>query len=161
MKVLIKGAGDLATGIAYELWKSGYEILMTDIAIDAIMAKRNTGTRITDASMVIGIGPGFCAGQDCHYAIETKRGPHLGKIIRQGEAIPNTGIPGTVGGYTIERLLRATADGEMKPVATIGDVVVTKGMKIGDIDARIEEKLCYTISDKAHKIGRSVVKLLD
>ena len=59
------------------------------------------------------------------------------------------------------RLLRAAADGEMKPVATIGDVVVTKGMKIGDIDARIEEKLCYTISDKAHKIGRSVVKLLD
>ena len=113
-------------------------------------------------------------------------------MIREGSAIPNTGIPGNIGGYTVERLLKASADGIMHPVARIGDVVkkgqivarcgdepvyarlhgivrgmlqegvpVKKGLKIGDVDARIEEKLCYTISDKARKIGNGVAEAID
>lgn len=255
MKILIKGAGDLATGIAYELWLAGYQILMTeiempltvrrmvsfsrsvyegeaqveqakaifiksyeeaediwkenaipiivdekasvrtrynpDVLIDAIMAKKNLGTCMEDAPMVIGIGPGFEADKDCHCVIETQRGESLGQIIRKGCAIPNTGIPGEVGGYSKERLLRASADGVIEPKVQIGDVVekgqvvaltgtvpvcaemtgivrgmlqpgvvVKKGLKIGDVDARQDKKLCYTISDKARKIGKSVVEAL-
>ena len=187
MKILIRGAGDLATGIAAELWERGHQILMTDVAIpltvrrevafsravyeehavvegieavlaenfeeaetimatrkiavmvdekaevrkeylpdvlvDGIMAKKNLGTQISDAPLVIGIGPGFTAAGDCHFVIETQRGEHLGEVIRKGSAIPNTGIPGNIGGYTVERLLKASADGIMHPVARIGDVV--------------------------------------
>lgn len=256
MKILIRGAGDLASGIAAELWKRGHQILMTEAAVpltvrrevafsravyenravvegieavlaenfeqaeeimmaqkiavmvdeqaevrkkylpevlvDGIMAKKNLGTKISDAPLVIGVGPGFTAERDCHFVIETQRGAHLGEVIRKGSAIPNTGIPGKIAGYTIERLLKASSDGIMHPVAKIGDVVekgqivakcgnepvyaqlhgivrgmlqegvpVRKGLKIGDVDARIEEKLCYTISDKARKIGNGVAEGID
>lgn len=177
----------MATGIAYELWLDGHEILMTEIAaplsvrrnvcfsravyegeaqvegaravlvrslaegrramaegriavtvdgqaeirrvyrpdvlVDCIMAKRNTGTGISDAPLVVGIGPGFTAGTDCHCVIETSRGPELGRIIRRGSALPNTGIPGELGGYSTERLIRASAAGRMEPKAAIGDIV--------------------------------------
>ena len=253
MKILIKGAGDLATGIAARLHACGYKIVMTEIAvpltvrrsvafsravyegeaqvedvravlvrdlkgaekvleegriavivdetasireayqpevvIDAVMAKRNIGTCITDAPLVIGIGPGFTAGEDCHFVIETKRGHDLGRVIAKGCAIPDTGVPGEIGGYASERLIRAQADGIMEPCATIGDVVekgqkvaetgsaavyaemtgivrgmlqpgvrVTKGLKIGDIDARQCREYCETISDKARSIGGGVLE---
>lgn len=255
MKILIKGAGDLATGIAYRLYRAGYDVLMTEISIpttvrrsvafsrtvyekevevegvmgvlvscideinkvqesgkiaimidekalicqeyrpdvivDAIIAKTNLGTTMTDASLVIGIGPGFKAGLDCHAVIETMRGHFLGKVIWKGSAIPNTGIPGEIGGYTTERLLRATADGVFEPAAQIGDqvtkgqvvaysggeavtaqisgiirgllqprVIVTKGMKCGDIDARCQVEHCFTISDKARSIGGGVLEVI-
>lgn len=253
VKVLIKGAGDLASGIAYEFWLAGHQVFMTDIEIplavrrmvsfsravyegeaqvekakgilvhdlgealavmeaghiavivdekakireeygpdiliDSIMAKRNIGTHITDAPVVVGIGPGFTAGSDCHYVIETQRGPSLGHVIREGSAIPNTGIPGEIAGYTIERLIKASASGVIEPKVQIGDLVkkgetvamiggvpvyaqmsgivrgmlqkgvyVEKGLKIGDIDAREKKEYCYTISDKARKIGRGAME---
>lgn len=187
MKILIRGAGDLATGIAARLYRCGHEILMTeikepltvrrtvafsravyegharvedmeavlagdleearqiltrgdipvmvderagvretfcpDVLIDAIIAKKNTGTKITDAPFVIGAGPGFTAGKDCHCVIETKRGHTLGRLIWEGTAIPNTGVPGNVGGYTIERLLRAAGEGRIRPMVSIGSQV--------------------------------------
>lgn len=187
MKILIKGAGDLATGIASRLYGAGHTILMTeipvpltvrrtvalsravyenvatvegmtgcfaenrkaaerimaegdiavlsdpeascmewyrpDVVVDAILAKKNLGTKITDAPFVVAAGPGFTAGQDCHCVIETKRGHTLGTVIWDGTAIPNTGVPGEVGGYSTERLLRASGDGQMEPTASIGDYV--------------------------------------
>ena len=166
-RVLIKGSGDLASGIALRLHRAGFRILMTDIAVpttvrrtvafspavyqgrmqvedvtgvlcdsvkvaeteiqkgniaimvdekaecihefqpdvvvDAILAKRNLGTKITDAPFVVGVGPGFTAGEDCHCVVETKRGHYLGRCIWKGSAIPNTGIPGLIGGYGLER----------------------------------------------------------
>lgn len=187
MKILIKGAGDLATGIACRLRACGHDILMTEIAVpttvrrtvafsaavyegsaevegitavlvrnideacnaftrgsiavivdenasiiseyrpdvlvDAILAKRNLGTRKDDAPLVIGVGPGFEAGTDCDCVIETKRGHYLGRVIREGSAFPNTGIPGDVGGYSIERIIRAEAAGEFHPLHMIGDFV--------------------------------------
>ena len=252
MKILIKGAGDLATGIASRLYSAGHQIMMTDIAVpltvrrlvafsravyegeavvedmtarlaknqqeaekimeqgdipvlvdpkaecvewfqpdvivDAILAKRNLGTKITDAPFVIGVGPGFTAGEDCNCVVETKRGHTLGNVIWDGSAIPNTGVPGNVGGYSIERLIKASADGVIEPKAVIGDLVrkgqivaitggepvyalmdgivrgmlqpgvkVTKGLKIGDIDARAKQEHCRTISDKARAIGGGVL----
>ncbi|KMZ53522.1 selenium-dependent molybdenum cofactor biosynthesis protein YqeB [Dorea sp. D27] len=187
MNVLIKGAGDLATGIAYELHLQGHRIMMTeravpltvrrtvamsravydgratvegmtgvcvrnmkeaagvmdngdvavivdeaadirkeyrpDVLVDAILAKRNTGTSLEDAPLVIAAGPGFTAGVDCHCVIETKRGDTLGRVIWEGNAIPNTGVPGEVGGYSRERLIQAAGDGAMEPKAAIGDRV--------------------------------------
>ncbi len=203
MKILIRGAGDLATGIVSRLYNAGYrEIVMTekavpltvrrtvalsravyegraevenltgilatdindvkfiisqgnipimidekgeimnvfkpDVLIDAIIAKKNLGTAIDMAPLVIGVGPGFNAGIDCNYVVETKRGHYLGSVIRTGMAIPNTGIPGDIGGYTIERLIKASADGVMEPLVEIGDVV-----EKGDIVARTGGKAVY------------------
>lgn len=94
-----------------------------EVLVDGIMAKRNTGTKITDAPLVIALGPGFTAGLDCHAVIETMRGPELGHVITDGSAQANTGIPGDIAGCTRERLLRASGDGKMKPIAQIGDIV--------------------------------------
>ena len=187
MLVLIKGAGDLATGTAVRLYRAGIPVVMTEVArptavrrtvafsqcmydgaaqvegisarraedagaarralergevpvlcdpeaailmelpfdgvVDAILAKRNLGTNITDAPIVLALGPGFTAGVDCHGVVETQRGHDLGRLILSGSAAPNTGVPGNVGGYTVERLIRAPADGLFEPLAAIGDQV--------------------------------------
>lgn len=183
MLVLIRGAGDLASGIALRLHRSGMRVVMTDLSqptairrtvsfsqaivhgettvedvtarlatvemvpailkrgeipvladpdcrcremlkpdvlVDAILAKRNLGTTIHDAPAVIGVGPGFTAGEDCHAVVETMRGHYLGRVIRQGSAIPNTNIPGLIGGYAGERVLRAPADGIFRQKLDIG-----------------------------------------
>lgn len=196
MIVLIKGAGDLATGVAHRLKKCGFDIVMTeisepttvrrtvafsqavydnnaevegikatlasgikeikhilkqgniavivdekaeiikefkpDVVVDAIVAKENLGTDINDASIVIALGPGFTADVDCNCVIETQRGHYLGKAIYDGSAIPNSGVPGNIGGYTNERIIRATNDGKILPISKIGDYV-----KKGDVVAYI------------------------
>lgn len=184
MLALIRGAGDIATGIALRLYRSGIDIAMTDLArptairrtvafseaivhgetrvedvtarlaanadearaliaegsipvlvdpdcecraalcpdvlVDAILAKRNLGTRITNAPVVIGVGPGFTAGEDCHAVVETMRGHTLGRVIYKGSALPNTNIPGLIGGFAGERVLRAPADGIFRAALEIG-----------------------------------------
>lgn len=196
MLVLIRGAGDIASGIAWRLWHAQQNIVMTDlpqptairrtvafstaleqghmtiegvdaiactdlrdvqralnnrkiavlpdptlsqalqispdIVIDAILAKRNLGTTIQMAPLVIGIGPGFCAGQDCHYVIETQRGHRLGRVISQGCAAPNSGIPGNISGYTTQRILRAPCDGIFRSHTSIGALV-----KAGQVVAEV------------------------
>ena len=97
------------------------------------MAKKNLGTRIKDAPLVIGLGTGFTAGEDVHIVIETNRGHHLGKMILKGEAEPDTGIPGEVGGYRVERLLRTMKKGIFDPQRTIGEKV-TRGSVIAGVD---------------------------
>jgi len=187
MIIWIRGAGDLASGIAYRLYQSGFSIVMSDLPIptsirrticfseaivqgetkvegitailakdaraakqilalgsiavladpegtqarklnpaaivDAILAKRNLGTKITDAPIVVGVGPGFTAGVDCHAVVETMRGHTLGRVYYEGSALPDTGIPGNIGGFTLERLLRAPCDGVFHGEKRIGDVV--------------------------------------
>ena len=184
MLVLIRGAGDLASGIALRLHHAGFQIVMTDLpkptairrtvcfsqailfetmrvedvtarfaaspdevprilanreiavladpdaacisalhpaaVVDAILAKRNLGTKITDAPCVIGVGPGFTAGTDCHACVETMRGHTLGRVITNGSPIPNTNIPGLIGGFAGERVLRAPADGIFRQLLDIG-----------------------------------------
>lgn len=186
-RVIIKGAGDLASGVAHRLWRCGFDVVMLelpqplvvrrtvafasavyegkmelegvqarlcrneneieelltqriipvlvdpqgsiinkfkpDVLVDAILAKKNTGTALGDAPIVIGLGPGFVAGKDVHAVVETKRGHGLGKVIYSGSAAPNTGIPGEVGGYSAERVLRAPAAGKFQPLKQIGDPV--------------------------------------
>ena len=102
--------------------------LRPDAVVDAILAKRNLGTRITDAPAVIALGPGFTAGVDCHAVVETMRGHTLGRVYYQGSALPNTGIPGLIGGFSGERVLRAPADGTFRALRSIGDQV-----KEGDV----------------------------
>lgn len=187
MRVLIRGAGDLASGIALRLFHAKMEVIMTDlprptairrtvcfsqailfgtmtvedvtavfaktseaavsilkekkipvladseaaciaalrpdVVVDAILAKRNLGTKITDAPCVIGVGPGFTAGVDCHACVETMRGHTLGRVITEGSPIPNTNIPGLIGGFAGERVLRAPADGIFRQRLEIGDMV--------------------------------------
>ncbi len=91
-----------------------------DALVDAILAKRNLGTALTDAPIVLALGPGFTAGVDCHGVVETKRGHYLGRLILAGSAIPNTGVPGDIGGYSAQRIIRATADGIFEPEVEIG-----------------------------------------
>ena len=94
-----------------------------DVVVDAIMAKRNTGTTLRQGAIVIGLGPGFSAGIDVDAVIETMRGHELGRILRQGSALADTGVPGAVGGKTAERVLRAPADGRVTCRRRIGDLV--------------------------------------
>ena len=198
MRVVIRGAGDLASGVALRLWRSGMDVVLLDVEkptairrtvafseaivhgeqtvedvtaklataetveetlaagyipvlvdpegrsvpklkpdalVDAILAKRNLGTEIRDAPVVIGVGPGFTAGVDCHAVVETMRGHSLGRVIREGSAIPNTGIPGLIGGFAGERVLRAPAAGLFHPLRDIGDAVTE-----GEILATVEGK---------------------
>ncbi len=192
---LVKGAGDLATGVALSLHRAGFAVVMTELAqpiairlsvsfaravyegsctvegvraepvrveewpgvvaagsvavivdpearvlvrmspvaiVDAIMAKRNLATRRREGSIVIGLGPGFHAGPDVDAVIETERGHELGRIIREGGAREDTGEPGEIGGRSADRVLRAPADGQVRTVKGIGDLV-----KAGEIIARV------------------------
>ena len=168
-----------------------------DALVDAILAKKNLGTSRDMASLTIALGPGFEAGVDCDYVIETMRGHNLGRIIEQGSAMANTGTPGVIAGYGKERVIHAPAAGIIEDINKIGDVVqqgeiiayindmagekipvpasingllrgiirdgyeVCKGLKIADIDPRLEEHdNCFTISDKAMAIGGSVLELV-
>ena len=99
--------------------------LHPDGIVDAIMAKRNLGTKINDASLVIGLGPGFRVGKDVHMVIETNNTESLGKVILSGEAEPDTGIALNIGGLTEERVLRVPTKGLFHSVKEIGDLVVT------------------------------------
>lgn len=197
MLVVIRGAGDIATGIALRLWRAGLRLVMTDLeqptairrtvafsqavihgaavvegvtaqradspahalklletgvipvlidpqaacipvlkpaaVVDAILAKRNLGTKITDAPVVVGVGPGFTAGVDCHAVVETMRGHYLGRALYEGSAQPNTGIPGLIGGFAGERVLRAPADGVFHQLLDIGAQV-----HMGDAAAEVD-----------------------
>ena len=112
------------------------EVLKPDVVVDAIIAKKNLGTYKEMAPLVIGIGPGFVAGEDVHLVVESMRGHNLARIFTTGSALPNTGIPGNIGGFTKERVLHAETAGYMKNIRQIGDIV-EKGEEI----ARIYEKM--------------------
>ena len=155
-----------------------------DVLVDAILAKKNLGTTRDMAPLTIALGPGFTAGQDVDVVVETKRGHRLGRIIREGSAIPDTGIPGIIGGYGKERVIHAGTAGIFMDLRKIGDIVeamisvttqitgilrgllrssypVTPGFKVADIDPRKEElSNCFLISDKARCIAGSVLELV-
>lgn len=94
--------------------------LQPAVLVDARMAKRNLGTTLADAAIVVGLGPGFCAGQDVHAVIETNRGHNLGRVILRGSAQPDTHIPGLVQGYGRGRVLWAPAAGPFRGTLQIG-----------------------------------------
>jgi xanthine dehydrogenase accessory factor len=255
VRIVIKGAGDIATGIAHRLYMANMtKILMTeipepttvrravafsetmynghaeveavtaerldginkleevwnggrigvivdpewrvislvkpDVVVDAIMAKKNLGTGKDEAPLVIGVGPGFDAPRDVHVVVESNRGHNLGRAIYKGSAEPFTGRPGTIDGYTAERVLRSPHSGMIKHVREIGDKVekgqtvlyvddtpvaagvtgVVRGLireiavkadeKISDVDPRGIREYCYTISDKASAIGGGVLEAI-
>ena len=93
------------------------------VLVEATLSKYNSGVTMDDAPIVIALGPGFEAGKDVHAVIETNRGHNLGRVYLNGSAEPDTGIPGAIGGYTIERLLRAPCAGKLYAVRQIGDLV--------------------------------------
>ena len=98
------------------------------VVVDAILAKKNLGTTKEMAPLVIALGPGFTAGEDVDVVIETKRGHNLGRVIRSGCAVPNTGIPGIIGGYGKERVMHAQAEGILRNAASIGDIVEARAV---------------------------------
>ena len=115
------------------------EFARPKILIDAILAKRNLGTQIDQAQIVIAVGPGFVAGSDCHAVIETARGHDIGRIIFNGKAVENTGVPGPIAGYTTERLLRSPEKGTFKSIKKIGDQVAK-----GDLIAQVDEHKIFS-----------------
>ena len=127
-----------AAHIASEKWdSSAIEAVLEagevpDVVVDAIIAKKNLGTTIDMAPLVIGVGPGFTAGQDVHLVIESMRGHNLARIITDGMAQPNTGVPGNIAGFTSERVIHAPAAGYIHDVRKIGDIV-QKGDEIARI----------------------------
>ena len=197
MLVVIRGGGDIATGIALRLYRSGMEVVLCeraqptvirrtvafaeavrlgetevegvtarraepeeipellelgivpvlvdpeaacaqalapDALVDAILAKRNLGTTIDMAPVVVAAGPGFTAGEDCHAVVETMRGHYLGRVLYEGSALPNTNVPGLIGGYAGGRGLRAPADGVFRGALPIGSQV-----EAGDVAGYVGE----------------------
>ncbi|MEI0530079.1 selenium-dependent molybdenum cofactor biosynthesis protein YqeB [Brachyspira pilosicoli] len=189
--VIVRGAGDLATGVVYSLYKAHFKVIILEtqhpsairrkvalseavydgktkvedieavlvknyeealntitdykeipilidtnceilnhikptFLIDAIIAKKNLGTNKSMAKYTIALGPGFTAGKDCDIVIETMRGHNLGRMYLEGEAIPNTGIPGNIGGKESERVIHASSDGIIENIKNIGDFVREK-----------------------------------
>ncbi|ADK30728.1 selenium-dependent molybdenum cofactor biosynthesis protein YqeB [Brachyspira pilosicoli] len=191
--VIVRGAGDLATGVVYSLYKAHFKVIILEthhpsairrkvalseavydgktkvedieavlvknyeealniiankdykeipilidpnceilnhikptFLIDAIIAKKNLGTNKSMAKYTIALGPGFTAGKDCDIVIETMRGHNLGRMYLEGEAIPNTGIPGNIGGKEAERVIHASSDGIIENIKNIGDFVREK-----------------------------------
>ncbi|MGB5986527.1 MAG: selenium-dependent molybdenum cofactor biosynthesis protein YqeB [Desulfobacterales bacterium] len=104
-----------------------------DVVIDAILAKRNLGTHLEEAPLVIGLGPGFSAGQDVQRVIETQRGHDFGRVLPYGSATTDTGVPGNINGYTSQRVLRAPAAGLFKAHYSLGDSVDI-GATIGTVN---------------------------
>ncbi len=248
--ILLRGGGDLASGVAYRLHKAGLPVVITElpkplavrttvsygmaavyetviiegvtaqradladlpalyglldrglipvlidpegaainalepaVIIDGRMAKTVRDTHIDQAPLVVALGPGFVAGEDCHAVVETNRGHHLGRVYWRGGAEPDTGAPSDLNGKQHERVLRAPCDGAMTQSAVIGRVLhegqligrvgevpiyapflgvlrglidddtwVTAGMKIGDLDPRVQREHCFTISDKSLSVG--------
>lgn len=102
--------------------------------VDAILAKKNLGTHRDMAPITVALGPGFEAGQDVDAVIETKRGHNLGRVLWSGYAAPNTGIPGSIGGFGKERVIHCPAEGILRNVCKITDTV-TKGQEIAVVEA--------------------------
>lgn len=117
------------------LWRSGEIPVLVDPraeclaalrptgVVDAVLAKRNLGTTAEMAPVVIAVGPGFCAPLEAHAVVETMRGHNLGRVIWEGAALPNTGIPGTIGGKSAQRVLRAPRAGVVRHHSAIGDIL--------------------------------------
>lgn len=249
--VIIRGGGDLATGVAVRLARSGFRVVVLELekpmsvrrmvscseavykgqieieditalrvdtfeqalsrtnstlipvlidpemkkidfdvvnaVIDARLLKKDVRYAIKKEPIIIGLGPNFKAGDNCHFAVETERGHDLGKVIRSGSSRIDTGLPEG----DPRRVLRAQNNGTIRLMKEIGDHVeageivakiddtpviailsgmirgliqdgtpLTKGIKIGDIDPRNERKYCFTISDKAYAIGGGVLEAL-
>ena len=101
--------------------------------VDGILAKKNLGTHKAMAPITVALGPGFTAGEDVDAVIETKRGHNLGRVLWQGSAAPNTGIPGIIGGYGKERVIHSPAEGILRNVCKITDTV-KKGQEIAVVE---------------------------
>jgi xanthine dehydrogenase accessory factor len=103
------------------------------VVVDGRMAKRNLGTRFADARLVVGLGPGFNAGQDVHAVVETQRGPELGRVHWTGAAETDTMVPSAVQGYAERRVLRAPRSGVFRSEKRIGEVVMPAA-RVGTVD---------------------------
>ncbi|MDW7710326.1 MAG: selenium-dependent molybdenum cofactor biosynthesis protein YqeB [Deferrisomatales bacterium] len=204
LRVLVRGAGEMASGIAHRLFRSHFRVAMTEVpqplavrrkvsfceavwdgtsevegvrgrrvetaaeldpvldrgeipvlvdphlsclatwgphaVLDAVLAKRNLGTHRDMAELVVGFGPGFTAGVDADVVVETNRGHDLGRLIVDGSAQPNTGVPGSTAGYTVERVLRCPGEGVLEGLAEIGDPV-SRGQavaRVGPVELRAQ-----------------------
>jgi xanthine dehydrogenase accessory factor len=135
----LSAAADAArTGIVPVVVSPLLPRLGQEVVVDARMAKRNIDTSMADASLVVGLGPGFTAGVDCHAVVETMRGHHLGRVIWEGPALPNTGEPGEVGGRRGERVVRGAGAGVVSWNVAIGDRVEA-GDVIGSVGEAVVE----------------------
>ena len=126
----LAGQGAAAVAAALDLAALGPQ--RPDVVVDARLAKRNIDTSMADAELVIGLGPGFTAGVDCHAVVETMRGHRLGRVIWSGSAQPDTGTPAELGGRSSDRVLRAPAAGEVAWHVAIGDRVM-QGQNLGAV----------------------------
>ena len=124
------GQGDVAVLVAPTL--AGLGSLRPDVVVDARLAKRNIDTSISDAELVVALGPGFVAGADCDAVVETMRGHRLGRVMWSGSAQPDTGSPAALGGRSADRVIRAPAAGNVVWHADIGDPV-TEGQQLGEV----------------------------
>lgn len=214
LTVIIRGAGDVASGIGYRLYKSGFKVIFLEkenpqvvrrkvsfaeavyngecmvegikgkhttrvqsaldlleegilpvlvdpkgelikeiipnVLVDATIAKKNIGTNRSMADLVIGVGPGFVAGSDVDVIVESNRGHNLGRVLYEGKAEENTGIPGMINGYSKERVLRSNHDGHINVLKDIGSIVNS-----GDVLATIDG---HKVNSKIDGVVRGMIR---
>lgn len=217
--IVIRGGGDLASGVAVSLHQAGYGVVVTELPqplvvrrkvsfaeavyegncdvegvlgrkvnsveealaalaegnvavlvdpdckcleslkplaiVDGRMLKRETASEFGEQWPVIGLGPEFIAGENCRVAIETNRGPDLGRIFYEGSPEPNTGRPAKVMGYSLERVIYAHRGGLFKTLVEIGDEVEV-GDKVAEIDG---EPVFSQIKGAVHGLLRDGLKV--
>ncbi len=203
MIVLIRGGGDLASGVAFRLHKSGFRVVIAEllkplavrrlasfseaiyageVTIEGITAKKVSKlddplrvlqllskgripllidpdgksvqsvhpSVIVDARMLklppealkhsaklyIGLGPGFIGGGNCHAAIETQRGPWLGRVLWDGPTQPDSGTPEAVGEKQTDRVLLSPIDGALVAMKMIGDLI-KQGETVAEVNGQL------------------------
>lgn len=129
----LNGAGEGMASIIIDPVGDSIESLSPTVLVDARMLKKNSDITRESAPVVIALGPGYSASEDVHYVIETSRGNNLGRVISKGTAMPDTGVPGKLGGETAKRVLRAPNDGKFNSIMKLGDMV-SVGDVVGEVD---------------------------
>lgn len=99
------------------------EDLKARVTVDARMLKQAVPSLLGATEFLVGIGPGFVVGENCHAVVESKRGHALGRVIWEGSAEVDTGIPGSISKHNVDRVLRAPADGFLEAAKDIGEAV--------------------------------------
>ena len=129
----VNGAGEGIAAIIIDPDGDSINSLSPTVLVDARMRKKNSDIKRESAPVVIALGPGYSASEDVHFVIETSRGHNLGRVISEGAALPDTGVPGKLGGETAKRVLRAPISGKFISIVKLGEMVLG-GDVIGEVN---------------------------
>jgi len=108
------------------------QALHPTVIVDGRMLKKTPEPLRHTARLYLGLGPGFMAPRDCSAVIETQRGHLMGRVVWEGQAERDTGMPEAVGERRSERVLCASAEGVLQVFTQIGEHL-EPGQKVAEV----------------------------